>query len=114
MESDELGILSTALGMVYDDLKVVRSEGTSSLVACAIKIMAQVRQLEQNVLHAGVNLSFMIAHSHYGDNIDLEAMSHGCTPSFEAHELEEMETAVAPLSQDLVDRIRSIVLPQRG
>ena len=56
----------------------------------------------------------MIAHSHYGDNIDLETMSHGFAPSYEAHELEEMETAVAPLSQDLADRIESIVLPQRG
>ena len=41
-------------------------------------------------------------------------MSHGYTPSYEVHELEEMETAVAPLSQDLADRIESIVLPQRG
>ena len=44
----------------------------------------------------------MIAHSHYGDSIDLEALSHGYAPGFEVHELEEMETAVAPLSQDLV------------
>ena len=56
----------------------------------------------------------MIAHSHYGDNIDLEAMSHGFTPGYEAHELEEMETVVAPLLQDLADRIESIVLPRRG
>ena len=32
-ESDELGILSAALRVVCDDLQVVRSEGTSSLVA---------------------------------------------------------------------------------
>ena len=56
----------------------------------------------------------MIAHSHYGDSIDLETMSHGFMPSYEAHELEEMETAVAPLLQDLVDIIESIVLPRRG
>ena len=97
--------------MVYDNLEVVRSEGTSPLVACAIEITARVRQLKRNALCTGVNQSFMISHSHYGDNIDLEAMSHGCTPSFEAHELEEMETAVAPLSQDLVDKIEGIVLP---
>ena len=42
-ESDELDILSATLGVVYDDLEVVRSEGTSSLVAHAIKIMARVR-----------------------------------------------------------------------
>ena len=41
-------------------------------------------------------------------------MSHGFMPGYEVHELEEIEAAVAPLSQDLVDRIESIVLPQRG
>ena len=51
----------------------------------------------------------MIARSHYGDIID-----HGYAPGYEVHELEEMETAVALLSQDLVDRIEGIVLPQRG
>ena len=98
VESDELGFLSAALGVVCNDLEVVQSMGTSSLMAHAIEIMARVRQLEQNVLHAGVNLSFMIAHSHYGDSIDLQAMSLGYVPGYEDHELEEMETAVAPLS----------------
>ena len=55
MESEELSILSTALGVVHDDLQVVRSEGTSSLVARAIEITAQVRQLKRNALRAGVN-----------------------------------------------------------
>ena len=41
-------------------------------------------------------------------------MSHGYAPGYEVHELEEMETAVAPLSQDLADRIEDIVLPRRG
>ena len=100
--------------MVYDDLEVVRSEGTSSLTAHAVEIMARVRQLERNALHAGVNQSFMIARSHYGDNIDLEMISHGYTPGYEVHELEEMEAAVAPLLQDLVDRIEDVVLPRRG
>ena len=113
-ESDELDILSSTLGVVYDDLVVVWSEGTSSLTACAIEIMARVRQLERNALRAGVNQSFTIARSHYGDNIDLETMSHGFTPDYEVHMLEEMEAAVAPLSQDLADRIEGIVLPQRG
>ena len=40
----------------------------------------------------------MIAHSHYEDSIDLEAMSLGYVPGYEAHELEEIEMAVAPLS----------------
>ena len=65
-ESDELGILSTTLGVVYDDLEVVRSEGTSSLTAHAIEITAWVRQLERNTLRTRVNQSFVIAHSHYG------------------------------------------------
>ena len=98
VESDELGILSATLGVVYDDLEVVRSEGTSSLMARTVEITAWVCQLERNVLHAGVNQSFMIAHSHYGDSIDLEAMSHGYAPGYEVHEQEEMETVVAPLS----------------
>ena len=100
--------------MVYDDLEVVKSEGTSSLVARVIEITVWVCQLERNALHARVNLSFTIAHSHYEDNIDLETMSHGFAPSYEAHELEEMETAVAPLSRNLTDKIEDIVLPRRG
>ena len=95
-KSDELGILSATLGVVYDDLEVVRSEGTSSLMAHAIEITAWVRQLERNALRARVNQSFAIARSHYGDNIDLEAMSHGYALGYEVHELEEMETAVGP------------------
>ena len=54
-KSDELGILSAALGVVYDDLQVVRSKGTSSLAPYAIEITAQVCQLERNALRAGVN-----------------------------------------------------------
>ena len=40
----------------------------------------------------------MIAHSHYGDNIDLETMSLSFMPSYEAHQLDEIEMAVDPLS----------------
>ena len=83
-------------------------------MAHAIEIMARLRQLERNALHAGVNQSFVIARSHYGDNIDLEVMSHGYVPGYEVHELEEMETVVAPISQDLADKIECIVLPRRG
>ena len=84
------------------------------LMAHAIKITARVCQLERNALHARVNQSFAIARSHYGDSIDLEMMSHGFTPGYEVHELEEMETAVAPLLQDLANMIEGIVLPWRG
>ena len=73
-----------------------------------------MRQLERITLRAWVNQSFVIAHSHYGDNIDLETMSHGFAPGYEVLELEEMEAVVAPLSYDLADRIEGIVLPQRG
>ena len=74
----------------------------------------RVRQLERNALRTGVNQSFAIARSHYGDNIDLEMMSHGFVLGYEVHELEEMEAAVAFLSQDLANRIEGIVLPRRG
>ena len=100
--------------MVCDDLEVVRLEGTSSLTARAIEITVRVRQLERNALHAGVNESFVIARSHYGNSIDLETMSLGFVPGYKAHELEEIETVVAPLSQDLADKIEDIVLPRRG
>ena len=97
-ETDEHDLLRAALGVVCDDLQVVKLEGTSSLAARAIEITARVRQLERNVLLTGVNKSFMIACSHCGDSIDLEAMSHGYEPGYEARELEEMESAVASLS----------------
>jgi len=76
--------------------------------------MARVRQLKRNAIRARVNQSFAIARSHFGDSIDLEVMSHGYAPSYEVHGLEEMETAVAPLSQDLMERIEGIVLTRRG
>jgi len=62
-ESDTLGILSATLRVVYNDLVVVRSEGTSSLMAHAIEITARVRQHERNALRARVKRSFTIAHS---------------------------------------------------
>ena len=58
VESDELGTLSATLRVVYNDLEVVRSDGTSSLVARAVKITAWVCQLERNALRIGVNQSF--------------------------------------------------------
>ena len=97
--------------MVCDDLEVVRSKGTSSLVARAIEIIAQVRQLERNALRAGVNQAFVIARSHYANSIDLETMSLGFAPGYEVSELDEIEMAVAPLSRDLADKIEDIVLP---
>ena len=100
--------------MVYDDLEVLRSEGASSFAAHAIEIMAWVRQLERNDLRARVHQSFMIAHSHYGDSIDLETMSLGFAPGYTDAGLDEIEAAVAPLSQDLADKMEDTVLPRRG
>jgi hypothetical protein len=53
----------------------------------------------------------VIACSHYGDTIDLKAISLGYVPSYEDKELEEMETVVDPLSQDLANSLENIVLP---
>ena len=100
--------------MVYDDLEVVRSEGTSSFAAHAVEITARVRQLERDALRTGVHQSFEIAHSHYGDIIDLETMSLGFAPGNTNAELDEIEAAVAPLSWDLTDKIEDTVLLQRG
>jgi hypothetical protein len=41
-------------------------------------------------------------------------MSQGYSPSYEVEELEKMEDDVAPLSQDLANKIADAVLPQRG
>ena len=74
--------MKVALGVVCDDLQVVQAEGTSSLVARAVYITARVRQLEKEALPSGITQAFAITHSHYDDNIDLEAMSLGFTPSY--------------------------------
>ena len=76
--------------------------------------MARVRQLERNPLLARVNQAFAIARSQYTDIIDLETMSLGFAPGYEAHELDEIETVVAPLSHNLADKIEDIVLHRRG
>ena len=113
-ESNELGILSAALRVVWNDLEVVRSEGTSSLAAHAVEIMVWVRQLERDALRTRVHQSFVIARSHYGDDIDLETMSLGFAPGYTDAELDEIEAAVAPLSRDLANKIEDTVLPRRG
>ena len=64
----------------------------------AVEITVRVHQLERNALRTRINQAFAIAHSHYVDNIDLEMMSLDFAPGYEAHELDEIETAVAPLS----------------
>ena len=56
----------------------------------------------------------MIAYSHYRDSIDLDTISLGFAPGYEAHELDEIETTVDPLARDLADKIEDVVLPWRG
>jgi hypothetical protein len=70
--------------------------------------------LERDTFRAGINRSFAIACSHYGETISLEAMSLRYALSYDERELEELEKAVVPLSQDLAGRIQDIVLPQKG
>ena len=41
-------------------------------------------------------------------------MSLGFAPGYEASKLDEIETAVAPLAWNLVDKVEEIVLPRRG
>ena len=85
--------------MVFDDLEVAQPEGTSSLVASAtIDIMARVHQLEREALRSRITQAFAIAHPHYVDSIDLETMSLGFVPGYEASELDEIEKVVAPIA----------------
>jgi hypothetical protein len=48
------------------------------------------------------------------ETINLEVMSQGYMPGYEDKDLEKMEDDMAPLLQDLANRIADIVLPQRG
>ena len=114
-ESDEHDLLHAAIGVVFDDLEVARPEGTSLLAAyAAMDIMAQVRQLEREALRFGITQAFAVARSHYAESIDLETMSLGFAPGYEAFELDEIEKVVAPAAQDLADKVEEIVLPRRG
>jgi hypothetical protein len=59
-EVGEHGILRAAIGVVYDNLIVAQTEGTSSLVACVVDITARVGALERDAFHASINYSFML------------------------------------------------------
>ena len=99
--------------MVFDDLGVARPEESSSLTAHAVDITAQVRQLEENAFHAGITQAFAITRSHYDQEVNLEAMSLGFAPGYENSELDEIEKAVTPIAQNLVNILKDIVLPLR-
>ena len=83
-------------------------------VACAVDIIARVRQLEKEALRLGITQAFAITRSHYDDNIDFEAMSLGFTPSYEPSELDDIEATVTPFAETLVSKIEDMVLPERG
>ena len=44
----------------------------------------------------------------------MEVMSLGFVPGYEASKLDEIEKAVAPIAQNLADKVEEIVLPWRG
>jgi hypothetical protein len=113
-EASEHGMLHAAIGVVYKDLGVEQAEGTSSLAAHIIDIMARASTLERDAFHASINRFFVVARSHYGETIILEAMSLGYPPGYDEKELEKLEKAMVPRSQDLAGRIKDIVLPRRG
>ena len=100
--------------MVFDDLGVARLDGTNLLAASAVDITTQVRQLEEDAFHVRITQAFTVARSHYAESIDLETMSLGFTPSYEASKLDEIEMAVTPIARNLANRIKDIALPWRG
>ena len=114
MESDELELMKVGLSVVCDDLQVVQAEETSSLMDRAVDIIARVHQLDKEAFCLGIIQAFAIARSHYDESIDLEAMRLVFSPSYEASELDEIETAVTPIAWNLANRIKDKVLPQRG
>ena len=73
-----------------------------------------MHQLEKEALCSGITQAFTIAHSHYDESIDLEAMSLGFAPGYKASELDEIEAVMAPLVETLASKIEEMVLPQRG
>ena len=89
-------------------------DGTSSLMACAIDIMVQVRQLEKEALCLGIIQTLAVAHSHYDDHINFESMSLGFVPSYEPSDLDDIEATVTPFAETLVSKIEDMVLPERG
>ena len=97
-ESDEHDLLQAAVGVVIDALGVAQPVETSSLAARAAGITARVGQLEEDAFHTGITQAFVVAHSHYDREINLEVMSHGFTPVYDDNELDEMEKALAPLA----------------
>ena len=79
----------------------------------ATGITVRVGQLEEDAFHAGITQAFVVAHSHYDWEINLEVMSQGFTPGYEDPELDEIEKAVTPLALNLVNVLKGMVLPSQ-
>jgi hypothetical protein len=78
-----------------DDFRVAQVEVTSSLAAHVVDITVRAGTLERGAFHAGINRSFAITRSHYGETINLKAMSLGYALGYDEKELMK---AVVPLS----------------
>ena len=70
-------------------------------------------QLDENAFHAGITQAFVVARSHYDQEVNLEVMSLGFAPGYENSELDEIEKAVTPIARNLANRLKDIVLPLR-
>ena len=92
---------------------MVQEEGTSSLTTCPAGIIARVGQLEEDAFHAGITQAFIVACSHYDQEINLEVMSLSFALGYEDSELDGIEKAVTPLAWNLVNRMKDMVLPSR-
>jgi hypothetical protein len=103
-----------AANLVYHDLGVPQPPEMISLAARITLISDRVQELERGALQVCINRTFAIARSYYAESINLEVMTQGYAPGYEDEELEKMEDDVAPLSQDLANKIANVVLPQRG
>ena len=114
VESDEHDLLQAVVGVVLDALKVVEPVETSPLVARAAGITARVGQLEESAFHAGITQAFTVAYAHYEKEINLKVMSEGFPSTYEDEELEKMEEMVAPLTKNLADNLKEMILPPRS
>ena len=72
-----------------------------------------MRQFEEDTFHAGITQAFAVARSHYDQEVNLEVMSLDFAPGYENSELDEIEKTVTPITWNLVNRLKDMVLPSR-
>ena len=82
-------------------------------MAHAVDITARMCQLEENTFHTRITQAFVVARSHYDQEVNLEVMSLGFAPGYGNSELDEIEKAVTPIARNLANRLKDIVLPLR-